>query len=341
MIFGQSRPKSAGGRQALGQAGPLQPLVYQNISTSGVPIYTETKPKHAVYATLVTPDSVPSAATARAGYVSDQVGHKPSNGGWLSSLSRSRSKNHGHDKSLSHQVIVESAPPLPPFYPHAGEYSRGRRLHKLHGDTGIEEEEPLHQREQPSRLHRSNSKDPYTPSHHRQGRSRSVDSERRREQVYAWFRDCSPETQARVLYNSAHRLRHPEEEEVKEERPSVQIEIHSAHPDTRRTSGYHTDDIQISTLRRRSSSGGAIATTSIRHTRPSEDPAPPKTAKLSSKGFYNRRGDQFLGEDTIIRQPMELEYAPEFANYPEVGKGFANAYGTVINTHGNIVSRSG
>ncbi|PVG02113.1 hypothetical protein CPB86DRAFT_811994 [Serendipita vermifera] len=166
--------------------------------------------------------------------------------------------------------------------------------------------------------------DPYSSL--RRDRSRSSDPERRRDRADARYRDVSPDTKARTLYNAQH-LKYPDE------RPQVS-RIRSEH----HNSGYYTD-AQPSSMMRRSSTATA-APSSTRSSR-SNQAAAAAPAKISSKGFYNRRGDQYLGDGGIIRQPREFEYSSAFASYPEVGKGFANSYGTVIDVHGRILARCG
>ncbi|CAG8763670.1 6376_t:CDS:1, partial [Acaulospora colombiana] len=85
----------------------------------------------------------------------------------------------------------------------------------------------------------------------------------------------------------------------------------------------------------------STATAAPSSTRSSRSNQAAATTKVSPKGFYNRRGDQYLGDGGIIRQPRDLEYSSAFATYPEVGKGFANSYGTVIDAYGRILARCG
>jgi len=91
-------------------------------------------------------------------------------------------------------------------------------------------------------------------------------------------------------------------------------------------SGYHTD-AQPVMLRR--------STTSSRGGPTSHGAAAPPV------GWYNQRGDQFIRPGTVICQPKEVQYSRRFDRYPEVGKGYGDAIGNVIDAYGRLIKRVG
>ncbi|PVF94187.1 kinase-like protein [Serendipita vermifera] len=52
-------------------------------------------------------------------------------------------------------------------------------------------------------------------------------------------------------------------------------------------------------------------------------PEPAPKVRIDPKGFYNRRGDQLLGDGIVIYQKRDDKYAAEFALFPEVEKNIA------------------
>jgi hypothetical protein len=68
---------------------------------------------------------------------------------------------------------------------------------------------------------------------------------------------------------------------------------------------------------------------------------PAHGAAASLVGWYNQRGDQFIKPGTIICQPKELQYARRFERYPEVGKGYGDSIGNVIDVRGQLLKRVG
>lgn len=99
---------------------------------------------------------------------------------------------------------------------------------------------------------------------------------------------------------------------------NLKYSMNRMHSDSHHSSGYATE-AQPAMLRR--------STTSSQHS--------------SSRGWYNQRGDQFIKPGTIICQPKELQYSRRFERYPEVGKGYGDAIGNVIDAHGRLLKRVG
>jgi len=153
--------------------------------------------------------------------------------------------------------------------------------------------------------------DPYRPL--RRDRSRSFESTRSRER----HRDIDPDVQDNTRYNAKALAYAPE-------RPSPVTRVRS---DEHRGSGYHTD-AQPSMLRRNS--------TTTAHPKPHRSShAPPP------KGWFNSRGDQLVGHNSVIRQPKDREFQPCFAHYPPPGHGFADSAGNVIDMEGRLIKRVG
>jgi hypothetical protein len=70
----------------------------------------------------------------------------------------------------------------------------------------------------------------------------------------------------------------------------------------------------------------------------SSAPKPVPSTELHSQGYYNRRGDQYLrSSGTVIGQEKKHQFAPEFKLFPEVGKGYANSKGALLDEEGNPV----
>lgn len=157
--------------------------------------------------------------------------------------------------------------------------------------------------------------DPYRPL--RRDRSRSFESTRSRERQERRNRDIDPDVQDNTRYNAKALAYAPER----------------LSPVTRRSdqphhsNGYHTD-AQPSMLRRSSTAAGRSSThRSSQHSTP--------------KGWFNSRGDQYVGQGSVICQPPDREYLPCFAHYPAPGRGFADSAGNVIDMAGRFVKRVG
>lgn len=58
------------------------------------------------------------------------------------------------------------------------------------------------------------------------------------------------------------------------------------------------------------------------------------------KGWYNRRGDQFIQKGLVKRQPHYLEWHRVFNKYPEPGTGWMNEEGQFLAYHGGILKNS-
>jgi len=147
--------------------------------------------------------------------------------------------------------------------------------------------------------------DPYRPL--RRDRSRSFDSTRSREHRN---RDIDPDVLDNTRYN-ASALNYP---------PPL-TRMRSDH----HSSGYNTD---APVLRRSSTTTAHSKAAHSSH-------APPL------KGWFNSRGDQLVGHNTVIRMPKDREYQPCYAHYPLPGQGFADAKGNVIDVDGRILKRVG
>ena len=158
--------------------------------------------------------------------------------------------------------------------------------------------------------------DPYAPL--RRDRSRSFDSTRSRERAERRNRDIDPDVQDNTRYNAKALTYAPE-------RPSPVTRIRSEQ--VQHSSGYHTD-AQPSMLRRSST-----ATGHPKSSRSSHPPAP--------KGWFNSRGDQLVGRNSVIRQPHDREYQPCFARYPAPGQGYGDSAGNVIDMEGRLIKRVG
>jgi hypothetical protein len=70
---------------------------------------------------------------------------------------------------------------------------------------------------------------------------------------------------------------------------------------------------------------------------PTTDDSPSNPRKVDPKGFYNRRGDQYLEDGIIFCQERKYEFAPEFARFPEPGQGYANLEGMKLHENGQPV----
>lgn len=154
--------------------------------------------------------------------------------------------------------------------------------------------------------------DPYRPL--RRDRSRSFELTRSRELAERRNEDIDPDVQENTRYNAKTLAYAPE-------RPSPVTRERS---DEGHGSGYHTD-AQPSMLRRNST------TTAHPESHRSSHPPP--------KGWFNSRGDQLVGHNSVIRQPAGREYQPCFADYPPPGQGFADSRGNTIDMEGRLIKR--
>ena len=88
-----------------------------------------------------------------------------------------------------------------------------------------------------------------------------------------------------------------------------------------RDSGYHTDAPTSKSSRR------ASMPLHARMAPPLEKSAP---ALQPPEGFFNQRGDQLMNsKGDILRRPPQLEYPPEFQDYPPPGRGWQDHKGQV------------
>jgi hypothetical protein len=55
------------------------------------------------------------------------------------------------------------------------------------------------------------------------------------------------------------------------------------------------------------------------------------------RGWYNRRGDQYIRKGVIIMQPPERQWHPVFTAYPDVGKGWMDEDGQFLRQSGGIL----
>lgn len=60
------------------------------------------------------------------------------------------------------------------------------------------------------------------------------------------------------------------------------------------------------------------------------------------RGWFNRRGDEFVNPTTVIlEERTDKQYPSHLRYHPEVGKGYQDSYGNVIDTNGRITRRIG
>lgn len=251
-----------------------------------------------------------------AGYVPGPPSHESQkSGGIFGSLVnavRSRSKSRERDALFS----AGHPKPTAASRPSMGD-SRGRpqydlqRQKQMLSDVDAEISRRL---EKDLRL--QDLEDPYRPI--RRDRSRSFESTRSRERTERRNRDIDPDVQDNTRYNAKALAYAPE-------RPSPSSRMRSEQ--VQHSSGYHTD-AQPSMLRRSSTT-----TAHPKSSRSSQSVAP--------KGWFNSRGDQLVGRNSVIRQPRDREYQPCFVSYPPVGTGYGDSIGNIIDMEGRLIKRVG
>lgn len=254
------------------------------------------------------------------GYVPGYGGHPPSHeapqksGGIFGSIVnavRSRSKSRERDALFSASNPKVALNPNP-SRTSLGD-SRGRpqydlkRQQQMLSDVDAEIARRL---EKDLRL--QDLEDPYRST--RRDRSRSFESTRSRERAERRNRDLDPDVQDNTRYNAKALHYHTD-------RPTASTRLRPE-----RGSGYHTD-AQPSALRRSNTAGHHPSSRS-------GNPAAPK-------GWFNARGDQLVGKNSVIRQPHDREYQPCFSTYPAVGTGYGDSLGNIIDLDGRVLKRVG
>lgn len=102
---------------------------------------------------------------------------------------------------------------------------------------------------------------------------------------------------------------------------------------TPRASGYETEG-----PRPRSRTSAASVPSSGKLSRPTPLTLEPDP---NARGWFNRRGDQYFDRKTIICPPKQNSYPKKFDLYPEVGEGYMDNLGRVIDCNGKFVRRMG
>jgi hypothetical protein len=150
------------------------------------------------------------------------------------------------------------------------------------------------------------------------------------------FRDISPDVQDNTIYNARY-LKYQGSPAMPTHQTHQSHQTHRAHPSHSHSSGYHTD-VQPQMLRRSTTSAAATHVTKSR-------PIPASHASERSihqpQGWFNRRGDELVQRGTIIRQPPEREYPSHLKHHPDVGVGFMDSKGNVIDANCRLIKRVG
>lgn len=235
------------------------------------------------------------------GYTSGPAGHEGKGGFFSSFVSSIRSRSKSRTRDLDGAHFPARSSGSSVAGGPAAPAMVDSRGRSLHKSSRDPAEDLARQMEKDLRL--QDMEDPYRPV--RRDRSSSVNSrtsERRN-------RDLDPDVRDNTQYN-AHALKF---------NTRMYSDPHHG------GGGYHTD-AQPQMLRRGTTSSRA-------------NPASHGGAPLI--GWYNQRGDQFIKPGTVICQPKELQYSRRFDRYPEVGKGYGDAKGNVIDAYGHLIKRVG
>ncbi|KAG8810975.1 hypothetical protein FRB91_005698 [Serendipita sp. 411] len=181
--------------------------------------------------------------------------------------------------------------------------------------------------------------DPYRPV--RRERSRSFDSSNHEQQRRARERaerrnaDLDPEVVLNTKYNAQNLKYHSptdNQHHISSSRP---------HPPTRHMSSGYATDVQPVMLRRNSTQ---TTVPGLHHHHSSSSSSRHATSSRSDmplKGWFNRRGDQFIDKNTVICQPMDRQFSSRFKGYPEVGQGYGDSNGNIIDVQGRLIKRIG
>lgn len=235
------------------------------------------------------------------GYTSGPAGHEGKGGFFSSFVSSIRSRSKSKSRDGEALYPARSSGSSAGVPSYTQVDSRGRAGYEKSHHKMRDPADEL-ARQMEKDLRLQDMEDPYRPV--RRDRSSSVNSRKSERRN----RDLDPDVRDNTQYN-AHALKY----------------MPRMHSDPHASGGYHTD-AQPQMLRR--------STTS--RTNPASH-----GAAATLIGWYNQRGDQFIKPGTVICQPKELQYSRRFHQYPEVGKGYGDAKGNVIDAYGHLIKRVG